>query len=196
MKNMISAKEFSVELLEQTNDRFIADVDSSTIELYESFYLDNDKKCIRFKKRSIQVDSWKTFLFTSINSIEELKDALVWTANVKDHLSYIEGTDLYLVLLMVNPFLSEDEILGYETTELFCRKYIIRNDETIHQFMERTVFSNLVIGIDSEAITDPFQAALQLTSQSHPQFTKEKIEQWKSEILSGKSGIELVDSIF
>lgn len=180
--------------LKKYGDRFELDFDSKEVEnLLSSCPEGLDSNISLRLRRNPNVAHWKTLLLVSINSIEQLRCAFRWAANVKDEIGISEGTDLYLIGVFENPLLSEDEILGYESNDLFCRKFFLRNLESVESLLDRTFLSSVQTSKESSKIDDPLSLALLSTARDNPSFD---VDLWRKEFLSGKSGSELIDAIF
>ncbi len=144
-------------------------------------------------RRYERVESWKTILIVSLETKEQLRMAFRWAANVKDDIGITEATDLYLIGIFENDFVSDDEILGYETNELFCRKFFKRKDETAESLFERTFLAKLYGDTDTKKIDDPLSLALSKTFDNYKNFDPDA---WRIALLSGKTGTELIEDLF
>lgn len=147
---------------------------------------------LRLRRHEL-VESWKTILFVSLASKEQLRMAFRWAANVKDDIGIKEATDLYLIGIFEDDFLSDDEILGYENNELFCRKFFLKKGETAECLFERTFLARLLGDKDSSKIDDPLSLALAKTFEKNKNFDPNA---WRIALLSGKTGTELIEELF
>ena len=157
------------------------------------------KEILRLRRLGVKVDTWKTIALVEIESEKEvdikieLKKAITWIATLKETLLGIESTDLYLFLAF-NAEISKEECLRIESTEQFCRKYVLLPDENILEFVNRTFLQKLVSDsgiIDGE---DPLERAFDKTASQFNWLTPEMKEKWKK-AFSELSGIELSDAL-
>lgn len=157
------------------------------------------KEILRIKRLSAKVDSWKTLVFVEIEADGEneikikLKKTLSWIASVKDSLLGAESTDLYLYLAF-NDEVSIEECLRIESTELFCRKYVLLPGEEITEFVNRTFLQKLVKSIDSVDGADPLERAFSKTVAQYSWLTPEMQKTWKK-AFSNLSGSDLLDAL-
>lgn len=157
------------------------------------------KDVFRIKRKGIDVGSWKTIAIVEIEGTldkdikHELKKAISWIANIKENLLGTENTDLYLILSFCED-IGYDECTRIESTEQFCRKYVIRSDEEISVFLNRTFLQSPYNSEQSDAIKDPIEAALEKTTQEYSWLTNEVKKKWKK-AFSDLSGNELSDAL-
>ena len=157
------------------------------------------KEILRLRRLGAKVDTWKTIIFIEIESEDEvdikleLKKAITWLATIKESLLGAESTDLYLFLAF-NAEVGKEECLRIESTEQFCRKYVLLPDEDITEFVNRTFLQKLVSHsgiIDGE---DPLERAFNKTAAQFDWLKPEIKEKWKK-AFSELSGIELSDAL-
>ncbi|WP_378956284.1 ABC-three component system middle component 1 [Pelosinus sp. sgz500959] len=158
-----------------------------------------NKGILRIKRLGIKVDSWKTLALVEIEADDEndikveLKKAISWLAAVKEFLLGTESTDLYLFLAF-NGEVCIEECLRIESTEQFCRKYVLLPGEEISEFVNRTFLQKLINSgatIDGE---DPLERAFSETAAKYKWLTPEIQKTWKK-AFSDLSGSELVDAL-
>lgn len=157
------------------------------------------KEIFRIKRLSTDVDSWKTLVFIEIavdSECEiktELKSALSWIASVKENLFGSESTDLYLFLAF-NSDISSQECLRIESTEQFCRKYVLLPNEEISSFVNRTFLQKFISSEESQDSTDPLERAFANTFVKFNWLTPEVQKRWKK-TFSELSGSELFEKL-
>lgn len=158
------------------------------------------KEIVRIKRLSSEFYGWKTLAFVEIEADREseikneLKNALSWIASVKENLLEPESTDLYLFLAF-NADISNEECLRLESTEQFCRKYVLLQDETIPAFFNRTFLQELLSSNDTTEGTDPLERAFANTLTEFSWLTPEVQKIWKK-AFTELSGMDLLEKIF
>lgn len=188
-------------ITESLTDRFqiekATDFSSMLLELAENKHL--QKSIMRIqripKNNELQLATWKTLLIVELRNMEELKDALEWTALVKDTLLDPDTADLYLFISSEKDEISLEQSLRIESTEQFCRKYVQRPDETFERLIERTFLQKIEDSSKKTIDIDPLYNALSLTSSSFKWFTKEEQKKWKNVFLSAYIGSDLVEKL-
>ena len=157
------------------------------------------KEILRIKRLSTEIDSWKTLVFIEIaadgeSEIKtELKSALSWIAAVKENLLGSESTDLYLFLAF-NRDINDEECLRIESTEQFCRKYVLLQNEEISDFVNRTFLQEFISSEDTAESTDPLERSFTNTLAQFSWLTPEVQKRWKKSF-SELSGSELFDEL-
>jgi hypothetical protein len=154
------------------------------------------KNLIRIKRANKEsLLTWKTILLVQLEDKESLKDALQWTAAVKNALTDPETSDLYLFLISDNNIFSIDESMRIEATEQFCKKYVQRKDETPQCLIRRTFLSGLSMNINGAIQIDPVDNALLETGHKFVWFDESIQRKWKKAFFSEDTGNELLDQI-
>jgi len=157
------------------------------------------KNILRLKRLGREVDTWKTIVIVEIEADEEasakieLKKAINWLASVKESLLGTESADLYMFLAF-NSDVSKEECLRIESTEQFCRKYVLLPDEEITEFLNRTFIQELVSNKNITHNEDPIEKAFLITSAQYSWLTNEIQKKWKKAFFE-LSGNELSDAI-
>jgi hypothetical protein len=106
-------------------------------------------KIIRLQRQHREDAGRKTMIIAIVDRIEsrergdneQLERVLTLAANIRAELLGAEPYDLYLFLGVKNPPANNDPCLRLEATEQFCRKYVLRPDESVHDLLERTFLS-------------------------------------------------------
>lgn len=188
-------------ICEMINNRY--EVDNNTDFEKELLSLAHEelkyKQIIRLKRLGIEVDSWKTIVIVEIEADDEisikveLKKAISWLATVKESLLGVESTDLYLFLAF-NSDVSKEECLRIESTEQFCRKYVLLPGEEIHEFVNRTFLQSLMNHADIIDGEDPIERAFSKTVAQYNWLTPKMQKAWKKAFIN-LSGNELSDAL-
>lgn len=192
----------------------LKDIESEILKTLDGFYLIQQdelieellsyapdklihKKVIRIqrnnKKTKFKTDNWKTLLIVELEDQSHLKLAIDWLVLVKESLLDPETADIYLFLTF-NSNTGVEDSLRIESTEQFCRKYVLLPDEDISEFVNRTFLQKLVNSDETIAGKDPLESAFSKTSEKHNWLTSEMQKRWKN-AFSDLSGSELADAI-
>jgi len=151
------------------------------------------KEILRIRRNGIQGDYWKTLALIEIetDTKSELKKAISWIASIKESLLGSEDSDLYLFLAF-NDLVSKEECLRIESTENFCRKYVLLPEEEISEFVNRTFLQKIEANSDTIDGNDPLEKAFSSTAVIHNWLTPEMQKKWKKAFLN-LYGSELID---
>lgn len=197
-REQLTVQDFLNAINSRANERFIfnqnREVANHLLNGAPSILVEKD--VLQLQRIGIKIDYWKTFLIVVLESSAEINFALKWAANVKDELLNPESADLYLIIGIKAEDLAEEQLLGYESNDLFCRKFFLRTKETIDELLNRSFLSSLNTDGQTDELTDPLYTALLETSKNHAWFNSSYISLWRNEFLSGRSGNELIDVIF
>lgn len=183
------------------DDRYTFDDNVKFIEELLSLSAESlkHKELLRIKRLGTKVDRWKTLVFVEIEADREseikneLKSALSWIASVKENLLEPESTDLFLFLAF-NSDISNEECLRIESTEQFCRKYVLLQNEEISEFINRTFLQKLQSSDDIIEGTDPLERAFSNTFVQYSWLTPEVQNIWKK-AFSEFSGMDLLEKL-
>jgi hypothetical protein len=104
-----------------------------------------------------------------------------------------ESTDLYLFLAF-NSIISTEECLRIESTEQFCRKYVLLPNEEIFDLLDRTFLQEFISSEDTAKSTDPLERAFSNTLDQFSWLTPEVQKRWKK-AFSELSGSDLFDEL-
>jgi hypothetical protein len=183
---------FHVEGKENTSN-FLCGLDAKEIA---------NKQVLRIQRikqnNSSNSENWKTLLIVEIQSKEEIRSALEWSAIVKDSLLDPETADLYLFIIFDRSDIeiSIDECYNIESSEQYCRKYIQRPGNTPIELIERTFLSKLEDVQQQGDAIDPINTVMAATAEKHAWFTDDEQKKWRNALLSNNSGFELIDLLF
>lgn len=190
-----------IRIHEMIDDRYMFDDNVEITEDLLGLSAENlkHKEILRIKRLGTEVDSWKTLVFIEIAADskseikDEMKSALSWIASVKENLLGLESVDLYLFLAFYHD-ISAEECLRIESTEQFCRKYVLLPNQEISDFVNRTFLQRFISSEDTAESTDPLERAFSNTFTQFSWLTPEVQKRWKK-AFSELSGSDLFDEL-
>lgn len=192
----ITASGFKSAITKRIHGRFVIGEETTTLLLNLAPDILIDRDVIQIRRENYVQAKWRTFLIVVIKNHLAINSAFRWAATIKDQLLNPSSADLYLIVAIKENDLNEDQLLGFESSDLFCRKFFLRTNETVEQLLDRSFLSYPDEAMQLDELTDPLSNALAETAKAHPWFSNELMLAWKNEFLSGKSGNELIDAIF
>lgn len=151
------------------------------------------RQVVRLRRTGTERAGWRTLLITALDSASNLTAANRWAAEVRDSLPEPGTADLYLFLLADG--ISDNVGADIEASELFCRKFVMRQKESAEELLDRTFLTRVFSQTEGVSFTDPLQAALSQTADRHPWFSARQREAWRGALLSGKPGSDIVDDL-
>lgn len=188
-------------IIEMCSDRF--EIKENDDFINHQIILTDDsavkKQILRIRRIGILEDCWKTVLLIDIDTNiekdfkDKLKKELNWIASIKESLIGNESSDLYL-FLAVGDQVSKEECLRIESTEQFCRKYVLLPEEDISEFINRTFLQKYMESSNKLPGSDPLERAFTKTAALHNWLVPEKQKKWKKALLN-LYGSELIDAI-
>ncbi|HDS1738275.1 hypothetical protein NPS49_05830 [Pseudomonas putida] len=146
---------------------------------------------LRLKRARLANAGWRTVLLIELPS-PAVQAAHQWAANIRDVLPEPETSDLYMFLVLQDT--THDEATRIETDDRFCRKVVVRQQETPMEFLDRTFLAALDPPGDVEKLSDPLAAAFQALSSAQT-WTRDHIDFWKMELLSSTNGADVARSL-
>lgn len=158
-----------------------------------------DKQVLRFCRllpsKPLEIH-WKTLLIVGISSEKNLKDVLQWAALCKELLLDPETADLYLFVVWSGENkLSIEECLRIEASEDFCRKFVLRPNETNESFIERTFITKVDIPTPVDLGQDPLISAFSGLEEQFAWFDDNEKTKWREAFNSGTSSFELFNAL-
>jgi len=151
---------------------------------------------IQLQRKSTTPKGWRTLSICTVTSSEDINFALQWSAECKEELLDPESADLYLLMLTQDFEISKEECLSIEANEKFCRKLILRPEESLEQLLARTFLVSISEPSESSHIMDPLTLALKETNKNFSWFDDSQQGIWRKALLSSKTGQELIDRLF
>lgn len=191
--------QFALYITQQIEARFSiksqGTIENQMIEV-ASEYLQN-KELIRFSRtQEASEPSLKTLLVVGINSDNHLKDVLQWAALCKELLLDPETADIYLAIMWTTESQpSIEECLRIEASEDFCRKLVLRPDETKESFVERTFIKKVDAPTPLDLGQDPLISAFSVLEQEFTWFNDEEKVKWREAFSSGMSSFDLFNTL-
>lgn len=155
-----------------------------------------DKSVISLRRDWLHSIGERTILISVLDSIRDFKIALRWAAAVKDELLEPVNGDLYIFIIIKDKKLSLEECTDIESSDRICRRYVLRPAENIEDFLNRSFVAPIMSNENTSGISDPLYLALEKTFSNHQWFTHDEQQTWQKILLSGKTGQDLIDSLF
>jgi hypothetical protein len=152
-----------------------------------------DSTTVQLKRINREGAGWRTVLIAAIPfDSAKIQSAFRWAADVRDMLAEPQTADLYMFLLIEN--IASEDAARLETDDRFCRKVVIRVQEDIDSFLNRTFLATLSVAGESDIIVDPLLASLNSLSLAHT-WVEPHLEKWRELLLSGQSGDDIVKAL-
>lgn len=142
-----------------------------------------------------KIKTRKTILVVGIEDDKQTIDVLRWAAITKEILVDPESSDLYLFICFNQPVPLE-VCMRIESTEQFCRKYVIHPNETIEHFLERTFLAKPNSASGGSLSPDPLIKSFIAVQAEHDWFKTDEQTKWKEILLGGWTGSELIEELF
>ncbi|MFZ6820363.1 ABC-three component system middle component 1 [Undibacterium sp. Ji22W] len=191
------------QIVERAGQRFSSDIQSSEVEQVRELASSELKNfgAIFLKRTSNNSAGKRTLLLAVLPDSDALPLAIRWAAEVRSSLAEPETADLFLFLQILN--ITNDIAAQVEADEQFCRKYVIRPNETIASMLDRSFLAPVYTPpttADSStapiaALSDPLAKAFSATARDHPWFDSENQQVWRSTLLSGEAGADIVEQL-
>lgn len=184
---MITLQQMTTAISQRAKGRYEIQL-ADAIEFPE---VEHTSQILRLKRVGLEKAGWRTVLLIELPS-HAIQAAHQWAASIRDVLPEPETSDLYMFIILLGT--TPDEATRIETDDRFCRKVVVRLQETPMAFLDRTFLAALDPPGDVEALSDPLVAALQALSSAHV-WTKDHIDLLKTELLSTTNGADVVRSL-
>ena len=185
-------------IIRTANERFVVErEDAGRSELMALAPGELHKKnVLRLQRKAAGTHGRRTLLIAELANSTEIDLALQWSAACKDVLLDPESSDLYLFIILANHDYTVEQCINVEANEKFCRKFILRPHETNEELIERTFLLPIIDKSTDQPIQDPLTSALLLTGEKLNWFDSKMQEEWRTKLISAKSGSDLIDGIF
>jgi len=151
---------------------------------------------VRLQRTATGTKGFRTLLLATLQDPTQMDLAVQWAASCKQDLIDPGAADLYLVVVIQDNTWTIEQCLNIEADEKFCRKFILRPQETLDDLIQRTFLTRIMDRETEGALTDPLTIALRDTNSTHQWFSTERQQTWRAAFLSGKSGSDLIDILF
>jgi len=136
---------------------------------------------------------WRTILIAVLDfNSNAVHSVARWAADVRDKLPDLEAADLYMFLLFDS--IPDEDAARIETDDRFCRKVVLRNNESETELLDRTFLAALTPNGESTTIGDPLETALLAMGEKHV-WTSAHLKTWRTLLLSGLSGSDLAKAL-
>lgn len=159
----------------------------------------HNRQVLRFRRQSVVETTdkhWKTLLIAGLESDSDLRDTLQWAALCKELLLDPETADLYLFIMWTGDNkVSIEECLRIEASEDFCRKFVLRPDESNESFIERTFIAKFNIPTQVDLGQDPLISAFSGLEERFTWFTDDVKALWREAFSSGNSSFDLFNAL-
>jgi len=198
MKDTLTAQLIINEITNKAQSKYSVRSESEEISQWLAYNEENftSRAVVRLKRLTNRSDNWKTIVISLVKEPMELQKSLSWVASIKDDLLDPESADLYFIGAITDTQVSLEFCTNIESKEQFCRKYILRPDESINELMERTFLSTLTDDVIQADIVDPLYTAIQQTGERMAAFSQDQQTHWRQALLSRLTGAELIDELF
>jgi hypothetical protein len=193
-------EEFTAQISESVRNRFSPEtqnyIEPEMLDLLSEKI--KHKQVLRFCRQHSSVGlsrNMKTLLIVGI-TLDDLKDVLQWAALCKEILLDPETSDIYLFIFWLDDNkMSVEECLRIEANEDFCRKFVLRPQETIQSFTERTFLKQVKAPQALDLGQDPLISAFSGLVDQFGWFGEAEKARWKEAFGSGASGSDLFDAL-
>jgi hypothetical protein len=186
-------EEFTKEISENIADRFKV-ISSDKYSFLAPTSL-NCKTIFEVQLLKSEAKGLKTVLLASINSFDDLIYPLKWAAAVKDILLDPQSADLYLIIHQ-NGNIPLETCLRIESSEEFCRKFILRPEETTEGLINRTFLSKLIDDSSEEISNSPTLNAFNSMRKENDWMEESEQKRWQELLLSDMESYDIIQSIF
>lgn len=177
-------------------DRYSVDTDSCSLMLSLCPPELSDHAIFRLERiAEPKLLTRKTILISSIEDDSQTIHALRWAALAKEILTDPESSDLYLFIYFKQTTQLE-VCLRIESTEQFCRKYVMHPEETVENFLGRTFLAKPTSSSQGSLSADPLLKSFVSVGLENNWFTPEEQSKWKQILLSGSTGSDLIEELF
>lgn len=193
-------EQFSAHISNNVQDRFSLEIQGNIEAEMLTLFPENigDRQVLRFyRQHSSDTLSpyMKTLLMVGVTT-DNLRNILQWAALCKEVLLDPETSDIYLFIMWLDKGKpSIEECLRIEANEDFCRKFVLRPNETIESFIERTFLKKVDAPQPLDLGQDPLMSAFSGLEEHFSWFDEAEKTRWKEAFDSGASGSDLFDAL-
>lgn len=152
-----------------------------------------DSAKVQLKRINRQDAGWRTVLIVAFPFDQaKIQVAFRWAADVRDMLAEPQTADLYMFMLIDG--IASENAARIETDDRFCRKIVLRDQEDVGSFLERTFLAPLSPAGSSENISDPLLSSLNALVQAHSWIEPHR-DTWRELLVSGSSGSDIAEAL-
>ena len=198
MNNSLTLDTIITSIKERAKQKYVIRTEGPDIVNWMAIELGEviERTVLRLKRETNRSENWKTIVISIVTEPALFQTAFKWVATIKDELLDPETADLYFIGVVSSSDISLEFCTNIETKEQFCRKYILRPGEDVNDLIGRTFLSTLDENIISTDIVDPLHTAIQQTGARISSFSAYQQGHWRSALISGSTGAELIDDLF
>lgn len=152
-----------------------------------------DSTTVQLKRVNQEGAGWRTVLIAAFPfDSAKILGAFRWAADVRDMLAEPQTADLYMFMLIEG--IASEDAARLETDDRFCRKIVVREQEDVGSFLDRSFLATLSPSGSSGNISDPLLASLGSLGLVHS-WVVPHLETWRELLLSGKSGGDIAEAL-
>lgn len=138
-----------------------------------------------FRLRRNESAGWRTILIAHAPYSEDaVRSTYSWAANVRERLPGAQSADLYMLMLMDG--IADEEAAKIETDENFCRKFVLKSNESLTDILDRTFLGPVSAQDDGGPVQNPVVVAIEAMVQTHP-WARALVSEWERVLIQGNS---------
>lgn len=188
---MLTIPEMTEAILKRAEGRYEVSL-SDTFEL-TSPLTEIASTAMQLKRVNQDGAGWRTVLIAAFPfDSAKIQGAFRWAADVRDVLAEPQTADLYMFMLIEG--IASEDAARLETDDRFCRKVVVREQEDVDSFLDRSFLATLSPSGSSDNISDPLLASLSSLGLVHS-WVVPHLETWRELLLSGKSGVDIAEAL-
>lgn len=148
---------------------------------------------VQLKRVNQDGAGWRTVLIAAFPfDSAKIQDAFRWAADVRDMLVEPQTADLYMFMLIEG--IAPEDAARLETDDRFCRKIVVREQEDVSSFLDRSFLAPLSPAGNANDISDPLLASLNSLALAHS-WVVPHLEVWRELLLSGRSSSDIAEAL-
>lgn len=148
---------------------------------------------VQLKRVNQDGAGWRTVLIAAFAfDSATIQNAFRWAADVRDMLVEPQTADLYMFMLIEG--IAPEDAARLETDDRFCRKIVVREQEDVSSFLDRSFLAPLSPAGSANDINDPLLASLNSLALAHS-WVVPHLEVWRELLLSGRSGSDIAEAL-
>lgn len=148
---------------------------------------------VQLKRVNQEGAGWRTVLIAAFPfDSAKIQGAFRWAADVRDMLVEPQTADLYMFMLIEG--IASEDAARLETDDRFCRKIVVREQEDVSSFLDRSFLATLSPAGSANDISDPVLASLNSLAIAHS-WVVPHLEVWRELLLSGRTGSDIAEAL-
>lgn len=188
---MLTIPEMVAAISKRAKDRYQVSL-SEAFEL-ASPSIEIDSSTLQLKRVNQESAGWRTVLIAAVPfDSGKIQGAFRWAADVRDMLAEPQTADLYMFMLIEG--IASEDAARLEADDRFCRKVVVREEEDVDSFLDRSFLATLSPAGSSNNISDPLLASMGSLGLAHS-WVVPHLDAWRELLLSGKSGGDIADAL-